>query len=147
MKTILSILALAASTFVFAQCCPKVEAKMEKQSCCASKEAKMEKQGCCGSKVSASIGDDAFMAEAHRMMMKAEGKMSCCKSTTTKMIAKGGEGCCNNIKAKAKFKVYANGKYQFFGCKGSATMARNQMVAMGVKAGKIQPVRSRRSIG
>lgn len=138
MKILLSILAVASCAFAFAQ---------SEKSCCAKVEAKVEKQSCCGSKMSASIGEDAFMAEAQRMMMKAEGKMACCKSTATKAVAKGGDGCCNNVKAKAKFKIYANGKYHFYGCKGSATMARNQMMEMGVKPGKVQTVRSRRSIG
>jgi hypothetical protein len=104
---------------------------------------------CCGSKPVAKkvAGDDAFMAQAHQMMMQAEGKMECCKSTSAHPMARGDKGCCNETGVAAKFKVYALGHYHYYGCKDSAAQARRQMRAQGIVVGNVQKVRSRVKIG
>lgn len=81
--------------------------------------------------------------EAERMAMEAEGKKQCCKSTEAKPMAKGDPGCCNAKTAAAKFKVFANGAYQFFGCADSAAKARKEMLQKGLIVGKVQPVRTK----
>lgn len=57
-----------------------------------------DKCGSCSAEAKMSQ-EDAFMMEAHKMMMKAEGKEMCCKSTPAKAVAAGGDGCCKNPKA------------------------------------------------
>ncbi len=47
---------------------------------------------CCGTKPT--NANEKFLHEAHLMVMKAEGKTPCCKSTATKPVVKGSMGCC-----------------------------------------------------
>lgn len=111
---------------------------------CCAKEAKAEakKDACCTAKKASA--DEAFMAEANRMMMAAEGKQECCKSTPAKPVAKGEKGCCNGKGEVAKFKVFVAGEgYKYFGCEGSAGKGRTELMAKGKKVGKIQKVHTK----
>ena len=128
MKSITILLATFVAAFAFAQC------EEGKSACCDAKKPAVH-----------AMADKEFMAEAQKMTLAAEGKKACCKSTAAKPMAKGDKGCCNEIGAKAKFKVYAHGKYHFFGCKDSAATARKEMIAKGIVVGKVQPVRSSRT--
>ena len=149
-------------------CAKKLEAKVEKEKdCCKEKlEAKMEKD-CCKQKLQAKVEgdcgscekgakkggygmhanhDEEFMAEAHRMMMAAEGKKgdACCKSTASKPMMKGDKGCCNEHGQQAKFKVYVAGVgYKYFGCEGSAKKGAAAHSAKGHKVGRVQKVTSK----
>ena len=129
MKTLTILVAALAVSFASAQC------DAGQGSCCG--EAKSAKVQC----------EDTFLAEAARMTMQAEGRQECCKSTATKPMAKGDKGCCNEVGTVAKFKVYADGKYFFFGCKDSAAMGRKDLMQKGFAVGDIQKVRSRARIG
>lgn len=130
------------------------QAKQAKQDdCCAEKKpivAKQAKQDdCCAEKPMAS--EEAFMAEAKRMMVlaevKASGKAECCQSTPAKPMAKGDEGCCNADGAPAKFKVFVAGEgYKFFGCADSASEGRTALSAEGRKVGPVQKVSKTRSL-
>lgn len=156
MKKWMVVIAVAAlSLSVFAA----VQTKKEKADCCDKKvvaqvdHAKADqcedKKGACGGcgdkKMSA---EDAFMAEAHKMMMQAEGKEACCKSTASHPMKKGDAGCCNAKGAPAKFKVFVAGEgYKYFGCKESAEKGRTALSAKGAKVGKVQIVASKTSIG
>lgn len=100
-------------------------------------------QDCCSSMKGAAAGDDAFMAEAQRMAVMAEGKKACCKSTEAVAVVKGEKGCCNAKGEVAKFKVFVAGKgYQFFGCEASATKGRATLAAKGKAVGQVQKVAS-----
>lgn len=82
---------------------------------------------------------DAFLVEAEKMMLAAEGKTACCKSTPAKVVVKGESGCCNAPGAAKPFKVFVAGEgYKFFGCAGSAAKGRKELVAKGSKVGAIQ---------
>jgi hypothetical protein len=71
----------------------------------------------------------------------AAAQEECCKSTEAKPIAKGEPGCCNAKGEVAKFKVFVAGTgYKFFGCKDSASKAREELVAKGLKVGLVQKV-------
>lgn len=103
--------------------------------------AETKAQGACGGCGAKASKEDEFMAEAHRMMMQADGKESCCKSTEEHPMAKGDPGCCNAKGAPAKFKVFVAGKgYQYFGCEDSAGKARSAMKAKGHRVGTVQAV-------
>lgn len=124
------------------ECCQaKVEAKVakeEKKACCAekveAKVAKEEKKACCQEKVEAKVAQSGI----------AHGKEACCKSTAAKPQAKGEGDCCNAPGQFAKFKVFAEGKYHYFGCEDSAAAGRNALVAQGyVGVGKVQKVRGK----
>jgi hypothetical protein len=94
-----------------------------------------------GKKVTA---EDQFMKEAERMMMEAEGKKACCKSTPEKPVAKGEKGCCNAKGELAKFKVWVGDKYAYFGCEGSAKKARNELMKKGMaNIGPVQKVKGK----
>ncbi len=117
MKSILTLIVVTVCASSFAQC-PACTGDAKKQ-------------------------QDEFMAIARQMELKAEGKQECCKSTAEKPVAKGGEGCCSEKGTPAKFKVFANGKYKYFGCADSAAKARKEMLAQGSRPGKVQKVRTR----
>jgi hypothetical protein len=117
MKSVLLLAAMAVCGAAFAQC-----------------------TGCKG-KPSA---DDAFLAEANRMMAMSEGKTACCKSTAGALKIKGEAGCCNAQGEPAKFKVWVrNEGYKMFGCEGSAAKGRSALMAEGKKVGGVQPVTGR----
>ena len=132
MKTLSLILAVFAASFAFAQC-----EDGSKGACCSSAKVIAKKVN----------GEAEFMAQAQKMMAAAEGKKACCKSTAAKPMARGDKGCCNEVGTVAKFKVYADGKYHFFGCKDSAAEARKELAAKGFAVGDVQKVRSRARIG
>jgi hypothetical protein len=119
---------------------------------CADKKpaAKAEaKQDCCAPK--SLNGEEAFMAEAKKMMMQAHSiekkEDACCKSTAEKVVPKGGEGCCNAKDEPAKFKVFVAGVgYKFFGCEESAAKARKELLAKHSKVGQVQKVVSKMAI-
>lgn len=72
---------------------------------------------------------------------EAKDKELCCKSTAANPIAKGSKGCCNAKGALARFKVWADGTYHFFGCQGSASKARLDLARQGaLVVGRVQPV-------
>ena len=119
--------------------------------CCAAMKpvvAQVQAMDCCAQKPGK--GEDAFMAEAKRMMAKAEGKAGkdeCCKSTAEKPMAKGDPGCCNAAGAPAKFKVFIAGQgYKYFGCEDSAGKGRSALAADGHKVGPVQKVNKARPI-
>lgn len=154
----ISVAALAAAQEKGCCSTAKVEAKSACATSCASKSA--EAKDSCGSCTSGCEGkagktvaadvwtEEAFMVEAHRMMLAAEGKTACCKSTAAKPIARGTEGCCNEPKQVAKFKVFVRGEgYRFFSCSTSAQQGRNQLAAQGKHVGRVQPVQTRILIG
>lgn len=120
MKSLLSLILVTVCASSFAQC-----------------------TGCTGEGKSAVAQHDEFMAIAREMELKAESKQECCKSTAEKVVAKGGTGCCSEKGALAKFKVFANGTYKYFGCADSAAQARKEMLAHGTRPGKVQKVRGR----
>lgn len=130
MKSLLILAAALVASFAFAQC------EDGKDACCGSKQAKKMANS-----------DHVFLEEAARMTMAAEGKQACCKSTAAKPLAKGDKGCCNEKGTAAKFKVYADGKYYFYGCKDSAAQGRKDLLSKGFAVGDIQKVRSRAKIG
>lgn len=113
-------------------------AKAQGGECCKSKAAavattapaKAEGGACCKSKAA---------AVATTAPAKAEGG-ACCKSTAAKPIAKGAKGCCNEVGALAKFKVFADGKWMFYGCRGSAEKGRRELLTMAFRVGQVQPV-------
>ncbi len=128
------------------ECCKaKVEAKVEtkvakeaKKDCCQAKvEAKVvkeEKKACCAEKVEAKVAQSGI----------AHGKEACCKSTADKPQAKGEGDCCNAPGQFAKFKVFAEGKYHYFGCEDSAAAGRKALVAQGyMGVGKVQKVKGK----
>lgn len=116
MKTLMTIMIAACAVSVFAQC--------------------SEGKSGCEKSLSA---EEQFMAEANRMAIEAEGKKACCKTTAVKKVVKGDAGCCNAKGEPAKFKVFVAGHgYKFFGCEGSATKERAELVAKKVKVGPIQ---------
>jgi len=118
MKTILIFLIALGATLSYGQCCEeKATAKNATQ---AEKE---------------------FLAEANRMMLQAEGKQACCRTTAEKAVAKGGEGCCNAKEETPKFKVFVRGVgYKFFGCPDSANKGRMELLTKYPKVGPVQPV-------
>ncbi|MFQ3669095.1 MAG: hypothetical protein SNJ61_09435, partial [Fimbriimonadaceae bacterium] len=77
---------------------------------CESKSTKSDggscASGCGGKAVKSAVAEvwseEAFMAEARRMTMAAEGKTACCKSTADKPVARGAAGCCNAPKQVAR---------------------------------------------
>ena len=92
---------------------------------------------CCKAKQPSA--EETFMKIAKEMEMKAEGKMACCKTTATVAVVKGEEGCCNAPGEPKLFKVFvANSGYKFYGCKDSAAKGRQELVASGMKVGKVQ---------
>lgn len=95
------------------------------QDCCKEKAAAAKKDGAC------------CAAEAKK---DASKKDSCCASKTAK--AKSGE-CCNTAGKPAKFKVYAGGKYYFFGCADSAEKGRVELMAKFLDVSAVQPVKSK----
>lgn len=131
MKSLTLLIAVFAASFAFAQC-----EDGGKGSCCSAKVVAKK-----------SSGEAEFMAEAQKMAASAEGKKACCKSTAAKPMARGDKGCCNEVGTVAKFKVYADGKYHFFGCKDSAAEARKELAQKGFAVGNVQKVRSRARIG
>ncbi len=165
-KIIIGALAVSAVVFAFASnpapaasgdgCCPK-EAKVvvkNEENCeggvCkpgAKVEAKVAaKDGCCADKaakvqVKMAAKDGACCADkAGKVEVKMAGKDACCTSTAKAPKAKGAKGCCNAPGEMAKFKVFADGKWMFYGCKGSAEMGRKQLMTMAFKVGQIMPV-------
>lgn len=78
LKTLTITLAIAAA--IVANAMTQQGSKTEaSESCCSAKTMSQE---------------DAFMMEAQRMMLAAEGKQACCKSTAAKAVVKGAAGCC-----------------------------------------------------
>jgi hypothetical protein len=130
MKSILTLMIAACAALSMAQCSSQDGAS-------------------CSSAVKTAVQhEEDFMAEAHRMAIAAEGKKECCKSTAHKPMAKGDKGCCNEKSQPAKFKVFVRDHgYQFFGCQGSATKGRQELVATGAKVGPVQRVTGNAMIG
>ncbi len=132
----------------------KVEAKVAAKdgACCADKAGKVQvkmaaKDGaCCADKagkvqVKMAAKDGACCADkAGKVEVKMAGKEACCTSTAKAPKAKGEKGCCNAPGEMAKFKVFADGKWMFYGCKGSAEMGRKELMTMAFKVGQIMPV-------
>lgn len=109
--------------------------KDEAKSDCCSKVSKAkaivaqadEKDGCC-------------KGEA-KTVAKVDEKEDCCKSTEAKVVKKGEGECCNAPGKLAKFKVWADGKYYYYGCEGSAGKGRVTLAKKGMLlVGKVQPV-------
>lgn len=73
-----------------------------------------------------------------RMASKSVG--ACDKSTATKMVKKGGAGCCNAQGEAAKFKVWNGMGYELFGCEDSAKAGRAELLAKGNVTGDVQSV-------
>lgn len=88
----------------------------------------------CGSSEALSAADAAFLAEARRMMLLA-GQAEC-----------GKPGCCNGPRQLAKFKVFVDGRYLFYGCAETARTARSAFAQAGHRVGPVQPVRTRITI-
>jgi hypothetical protein len=94
---------------------------------------------CCSAKKPSA--EDEFMKIAQEMEMKSEGKMACCRSTVAKPVIKGEEGCCNASGEPKAYKVFVAGTgYKFFGCEGSASQGRKDLLAKGARVGKVQKV-------
>lgn len=163
-KVIFSILfGISVAASAVAQdsgCCAtaKVEAKTACATSCETKSTDVKKS--CGSctagcetkaakRVVAEVwNEEAFMAEARRMTMAAEGKSRCCKSTAANPVVRGSAGCCNAPRQVAKFKVFVRGEgYRFFGCSTSAQQVRSQLASQGKHVGRVQAVLSRVLIG
>jgi hypothetical protein len=96
---------------------------------------------CCQKKESA---EEAFLKEANRMTLAAEGKKACCQTTAEKAVEKGAKGCCNAPEAPKPYKVFVAGVgYKYFGCEGSAKEGRQELVAKGNKVGPVQKAAKR----
>ncbi|HEY0866899.1 MAG TPA: hypothetical protein VGE01_05965 [Fimbriimonas sp.] len=94
---------------------------------------------CCPKPAAAS--DEAFLREANMMMLKAEGKQACDRTTATKAVVKGQAGCCEAPGEPKLFKVFVAGKgYAFYSCPDSAGQARKKLLAAGTKVGPVQKV-------
>ncbi|MBL8048506.1 MAG: hypothetical protein JNJ45_07485 [Chthonomonas sp.] len=74
---------------------------------------------------------------------KAAKQEACCTSTKAKPVAKMAKGCCNAKGESAKFKVFAGGKYFFFGCAGSADKGRTDLMAKYLDVSAVQVVTSK----
>lgn len=134
---------------------PTQSAKAE---ACAPKAtvAGAKAEGCCGNKAAKAVvastkpegkscADKAGCGDK-MVASTVATKESCCKSTAAKPIAKGDKGCCNAKDALAKFKVFVDGEWKFYGCQGSATKGRAEWVTKAFNVGKVQPVTSRVTI-
>lgn len=146
-KIAFALIAVSAVVFAFAAnqnaptkadgCCAKeakVVVKNEKDCeggvCKPAVQVKVEgKEGCCATKAKA-------------VQVKMESKEACCTSTAKAPVAKAGKGCCNATGEMAKYKVFADGKWMFFGCKDSAEKGRRDLTTMAFKVGKVMPVTS-----
>lgn len=84
--------------------------------------------------------DKAAKVTAQHDAKLANGKEACCKSTAAKPQAKGEGSCCNAKGQTAKFKVWTEAGYKFFGCEGSAAKGRDELIAKGLIVGQVQPV-------
>ncbi len=108
---------------------------------------------CCAEKLLNSedpaVREQAFWAMANAMKASAPvvaekaaaAEKACCAEE--EMMAKEEETCggnCCKIDGLAKFKVFAGGKYYFYGCPGSAAMGREELNSQGLIAGKVQAV-------
>jgi hypothetical protein len=126
----------------------KVQVKAEGGECCKSKAAKVQVKAeggeCCKSKAAKvqvkAEGGECCKAKAGKVQVKMEGKEACCKSTAAKPMAKGGKGCCNETGALAKFKIFVDGQYMYYGCEGSANKARKEMMPVAFRVGAVQKV-------
>lgn len=130
-------------------CCAEkpvvAQVKEDKKDCCATEakvvEAKApEQKACCASKDAAKPVVQAVAHDDHH-------QGACCLSTEELHVAKGGAGCCNEKGQPAKFKVWSEGKYYFYGCEGSASKGRLSLIENGAfHVGKVQPVVGKRNI-
>lgn len=116
MKTLIALISIASAAFAYATTLD--------DACCAG-----------GAKVAKAAVKTEVKAEAK--------KDACCKSTEAKKIAKKGAGCCNEQGQMAKFKVYAGGKYFFFGCAGSADKGRAALMAKHLDVSAVQAVKGK----
>ena len=137
-KIALGLVVAAAVVFAFAATPPASAPKAAKGDCCA-KEAK----------VSAKTADDCkggvCPMEAHAV--KAEAKTDACAMGSGncpmeggKHMTKGKAGCCNAPGQLAKFKVFVDGKWMFYGCKEMASKGRQELLTMAFKVGQVLPV-------
>lgn len=126
-------------------------AKADKKDCCAGADkAKAivaqaaDEKSCCKeeakavAQVASKEAKECCKAEAKAV---AQVKEECCTSTEAHPVAKGEDECCNAPGKLAKFKVWADGKYAFYGCEGSANKGRLALVAKGaMSVGPVQTV-------
>lgn len=155
-KALLALAVVAAAVMAFAvsqnsnssSCCPAekgAQAKVAKTEDCATmcEAGKVAKTAaCCAEKgVQAKVAktEDCTMCEAGKAAKPAKAE-ACCASGDHKMVMKGGEGCCNAPGQFAKFKIFVDGKYMYYGCKDSAMMAHKELKTMAFKVGSVQPV-------
>ena len=110
----------------------------KKKDCCAgtdkaklvAQQAAEKKDACCGN--------------TKPVVAEQSATKECCKSTPAKKVMKGEEGCCNAPGQQAKYKVWADGKYHFFGCEDSAKEGRMELVTKGASlVGQVQPVKGK----
>lgn len=94
-------------------------------------------QDCCKERAAAAKKDGSCCAAEAK---KDAGKKDSCAAKTAK--SKSGE-CCNTAGKPAKFKVYAGGKYYFFGCAESAEKGRVELMAKFLDVSAVQPVKSK----
>ncbi|MCB0826549.1 MAG: hypothetical protein KDC26_10195 [Armatimonadetes bacterium] len=128
----------------------------EKKDCCegadkaklVAQQAADKKADCCDEKPivaqQATDKKDDCCGDAKPVVAQEAGEKECCKSTPEAKVMKGEEGCCNAPGQPAKFKVWADGKYHFFGCEDSAKEGRMELVAKGAAlVGNVQPVKGK----
>lgn len=130
-------------------CCPGDKAAKadvvaeEKAGCapCGDKDKSDKNNAVALSQTVAYAKEDCGGCASKEVKAEAKATESCCKSTAANPIAKGEKGCCNEKGALAKFKVWADGTYHFFGCQGSASKARIDLARQGaLVVGRVQPV-------
>ena len=63
-----------------------------------------------------------------------------CSATKVAVASKSGKACGAKGTGYAKFKVFVDGNYMFYGCQGSATKARKEMMPVAFKVGQVQKV-------
>jgi len=142
---IISILAVATSGAAFAAttgtCATGVKVKSADAGCCASKAKTVAKtESACASKAAKPVAKAAGAGSCAVKAKTVAKTESCCASKAAKPVAKAGKGCCNAAGEFAKYKVFVDGQYMFYGCQGSAGKARTEMVAVAFNVGKIQIV-------
>lgn len=71
------------------------------------------------------------------------GKDACCMKMAKKATANSMKGCCNAPGEMAKFKVFAGGKYSFYGCADMAEQGRISLMEKFLDVSAVQPVQGK----
>lgn len=95
-------------------------------------------------KASAKAGKDcgncAMGGHAAKVEAKMDGACAMGGDCDMKGAKNAKAGCCNAPGKLAKFKVFADGKWMFYGCKEMAAKGRQELLTMAFKVGQVLPV-------